>query len=104
MRSKLLIALGLLMSGLAHAADVTGKVDMIEIWSNGNVAITLAAAIPGCNGQLILNASSPSTKNIYAAVLAAKHADRSIRIVTNGCGAAEGYGGSYHLPLYVHPL
>ena len=94
----------LFFAGIANSADVTGKIEMIEVWANGNIAFSFYPPMGVCNNQVILNASIGSTKNIYAAILAAKHADRSVRVVTNGCGPAEGYGGSYNLPLYVYPL
>jgi hypothetical protein len=52
---------------------------------------------------VILNLSDPGLKNMFAAILAAREAGRAVRVYTNGCGPAEGYGGSYNIPLYVYP-
>jgi hypothetical protein len=91
--------------GSASAAEYTGTVAMLEVWSNGNVAFSLSVAAPTCNQQFVLNKSNPGTKNLYAALLAAKHTGRPIRVITEAsCGPAEGYGGSYNLPIYVYAL
>jgi hypothetical protein len=101
---SVMVLLNLTSIRSALAGDFTGKVEMLEVWENGNIAVSLTPAIVGCNAQVILNQSRPGTKNLYAALLAAKHADRAVRIYTNGCGIADGYGGSYNLPLYIYVL
>jgi hypothetical protein len=99
---RLVAAGALTCSGVASAATYTGLVTMLEIWQSGNVAFILAGAAP-CNGQFIINVSSPGTKNMYAALLAAKQAGKPIRVSQTICGAAEGYGGSYALVDYLYP-
>jgi hypothetical protein len=85
-----------------YAADITGTVAMLEVWRNGNVAFTLSAPISECNQQFILNVSSPGTKNMYAALLAAKKTGAPVRVYTGGCGLAEQYGGSYNIVEYLY--
>jgi hypothetical protein len=77
---------------------------MVEVWTSGNVAFTLSPAASGCNGQFVLNASSPGFKNQYAALLAAKSQGSAIKVITSGCGTADGYGGNYNLPTYLYPF
>ena len=91
-------------SSNARAADYTGTINWMEVWRSGNVAITLSPAIPSCNGQVILNLSDPGFKTMFAAILAAREAERSVRISTYACGPADGYGGSYNIPMYIYPL
>ena len=93
-----------LLASSAQADDFTGTIDWMEVWRSGNVAFTLAPAITSCNGQVILNLSDPGLKNMFATILAAKEAGHAVRVHTSGCGAAEGYGGSYNVPLYVYSL
>jgi hypothetical protein len=95
----------LFVSGVA-AADpfyATGNVLWLEVWSSGNVAFTLTGVTAPCNGQFLINASSPGIKNIYAALLAAKHAGTAVGVHQSICGPAEGYGGSYALVDYLYP-
>jgi hypothetical protein len=94
-----------LASGAAFADQYTGSVSILEVWKNGNIAFSLLPAVPGCNSQMILNASAPGTKNQYAALLAAKNTHTQVSVyVTGTCIAAEGYGGGYHDPLYIYAL
>jgi len=89
----------------ADAVNVTGNIDMLELWFNGNVAFTLSPAVSTCNGQFILNVSDAGTKNQYAALLAAKTKGVRVRVYGGGsCGPAEGSGGSYNLISYVYLL
>lgn len=88
----------------AQAADVTGTVAMLEVWRNGNVAFTLSTPTTSCNGQFVLNASEPGTKNRYAALLAAKKTGSQVRVYSSGCVEAENYGTAQYNPvdyLYV---
>lgn len=91
------------IANVSHAATSIGFVNMLEVWPSGNIAFTISGAGP-CNGQFILNASSPGTKNIYAALLAAKHAKTSVRVEHTSCGTAEGYGGNYAYVDYLYVL
>ena len=89
----------------ARAANISGTVDMLEVWTTGNVSFTLSTAVGSCNGQFILNVSNPGTKNIYAMLLAARHAGKQVRVYTSDvCIAADGLGGSYNQPLYVYAV
>ncbi len=75
-------------------AYYTGEVLMLEAWRTGNVAFTLDAPGVPCNGQFILNKSDPGSKGLYAMLLAAKAAGRTVRAYVDGCGAAEGHSGT----------
>jgi hypothetical protein len=105
-RKRVVVALCLVLATQgARSADYTGTVAMLEVWDNGNVALTLNSSVPTCNQQFVLNASSPGFKNLYAAVLAAKKSGAPIRVYTNGCGPADGAGGSsYNIPAYLYVL
>ena len=92
-----------LLASKAQAGDFTGTIDWMEVWRSGNVAFTLTPAITSCNGQVILNLSDPGLRSMFATILAAKEAGHAVRIYTNACGPAEGYGGNYNLPLYIYP-
>ncbi len=76
------------------AAYYTGEITMLEAWRTGNVAFTLNAAGVPCNGQFILNKSDPGTPRLYAMLVAAKAADRTVRAYFDFCGPAEGYGST----------
>lgn len=91
------------LSCTVAAGDFTGTIGWMEVWRSGNVAFTLSPAIPSCNGQVILNLSDPGLKSMFATILAAKEAGHAVRIYTTDCGPAEGYGGSYNIPLYIYP-
>jgi hypothetical protein len=91
----------------ALATDYTGTVDSLELWVNGNIAFTLSQPVaPGCTlNQFILNKSADGTRNMYAALLAAKKSGSSVRVTTNGCGVAEGYTAStYNLVTYLNVI
>jgi hypothetical protein len=106
MKKQWLAGLALsLLSGSVFAAQYTGSVSILEVWKSGNVAFSLIPAIPGCNSQVILNASAAGTKNQYAALLAAKTAGTQVSVYVSGtCIQAEGYGGGYHDPLFIYAL
>lgn len=53
------IFLNLAAARPATAGDFTGKVEMLEVWDNGNVSVSLSLAITGCNAQVILNLVVP---------------------------------------------
>jgi phosphoglycerate-specific signal transduction histidine kinase len=90
-------------SGAFAFTTYSGTVAMLEVWANGNVAFTLNASVPTCNGQFVINASlAQAAKNIYAAVLAAKKTGTPIRVITSACGTADNYGGNYNLPDFVY--
>jgi len=90
-----LVALGLMISTQASAANHIGTINWIELWSNGNVAFTLNGTSPACTpAHFILNVSSPGTKNRYALLLALKAQGTTVTIVSSGCGPAEGYSPS----------
>jgi hypothetical protein len=89
--------------GTVYAYDVTGTVDLLEVWNNGNVAFTLNPPASYCNNQFILNGSSASgAKNQFAAVLTAKTTGKQLRISYYGCGPADNYGGNYIIPSYIY--
>jgi hypothetical protein len=69
-----LVSLGMLASHSALATDYTGTVETLEVWVTGNIAFTLSAPISSScqQAQFILNKSQDGTKNMYAALLAAK--------------------------------
>lgn len=96
---------GLLTAPLTlPAAAVVGTVDQLELWRGGNVGFTLSTSVSACNGQFILNASTPGTRNLYTALLSAKLTGTRVDVRYTGCGAAEGYGGSYNLVDYLYVL
>jgi hypothetical protein len=80
---------------------VTGNISWLETWKSGNVAFTLTATTP-CNGQFILNKSDPGFKNQYTMLVAAKLADRPVRVYLGSCIAAEGGGGNYAEVVYLY--
>jgi hypothetical protein len=92
----------------SHAASFTGKIDMLEVWSSGNIAFTLQTSPGYCNNQFIVNKAVPGAKNFSAVLFAAKTLGRQIRIYsyvdTAGCVAAESYGGNYISPSYIYLL
>jgi hypothetical protein len=104
------VACAALLSGVIAAianaqspAYYTGEVLMLEAWRTGNVAFTLNASGIPCNGQFVLNKSDPGMKNLYAMLVAAKAADRTVRAYFDGCGPAEGYGStSYAQVAYLY--
>src|SRR5581483_9777088 len=101
----ILFALGAtLLNATAFADTYVGQIDMVEVWTSGNVAFSLSPAASGCNGQFILNASAAGFKNQYAAIVAAKSQGNTIKVITSGCGPADGYGGNYNLPTYLYPF
>ena len=99
-------ALALLSSISANAASsFAGTVTWIEVWRNGNIAFRLsdATSTTTCNGQFILNASSPGTKNQYAALLASKKTGVPISVYSYApCGPADNYGSSYIIVDYLY--
>lgn len=99
-----LIAALLSLSASAHAVDITATVAMLEVWRNGNVAFTLSTPTTSCNGQFVLNASDPGTKNQYASLLAAKKTGGQVRVYTGACGPAENYGGNYNYVDYLYVI
>jgi hypothetical protein len=80
---------------------VSGNIIWLETWKSGNAAFTLSAGAP-CNGQYILNKSDPGFKNQYAMLVAAKLADRPVRVYIGNCIASEGGGGSYAEVVYMY--
>jgi hypothetical protein len=76
-----------------------GYVEMLEAWRAGNVAFTLSVTGVPCNGQFILNKSDDGTKNLYAMLVAAKAADRTVKVYFTSCGPAEGVAGSNYAQL-----
>jgi exo-beta-1,3-glucanase (GH17 family) len=95
------VVLAAMAAPVALAATYIGTIVSIEVWSLANVAFTLSVAGP-CNGQYILNASSPGTKNMYAALLAAKHAGKAVRVYQSTCGPADNFGSSYAVVDYLY--
>ena len=94
---------------LGNAANYTGKVSLLEVWPNGNVAFSLTGvAGPGlpCNGQVVVNKSVPGVKNMYAALLAAKHTGKQVTVVSSSCGPADDYSPSvlYNIVDYLDVL
>lgn len=98
------VALGFTAPASAQVATLTGLVEWLEVWTNGNVAFRLSGVTSTCTSHqtLILNKSSPGTSNQYAALLAAKHAGKQIRVSSSGCGPAENYGNSYVQVDYLY--
>jgi hypothetical protein len=94
-------ACALTFAPLANATSYSGTVSLLEVWPNGNIAFSLSGATLPCNGQAILNKSQDGTKNMYAALLAAKHTGKTVSIEVTGCGTADGY---YPNVLYAIPL
>jgi hypothetical protein len=91
---------------LAHAQVpnwYVGEITLLEVWRNGNVAFKLSGTGVPCNGQFILNKSESGTKNQYAALIAAKLADRTVTVYSDACGPAEDYGSNYAQVAYVYP-
>ena len=98
--------LGLVAATSANAAvGFSGTVTWMEVWRNGNVAFRLSdsASTGTCNGQFILNASDPGTRNQYAALLAAKKTGSAVSVYSYlPCGPAENYGSSYIIVDYLY--
>lgn len=86
----------------AQAPNYTGYVGWLEMWKSGNAAFTLTVGGVPCNGQFIINKSDPGAKSLYAMVMAAKLADRPIRVYGGTCIAAEGGGVNYAEVLYLY--
>jgi len=88
-------AVALSIGSLAHAqsASYTGTIEIIEVWKIGNVAFRLngVSATCGTSNWMVINKSAEGGKNMYAALLAAKLADRPIRVWSPGCGPADSY-------------
>ncbi len=101
------VAALLISSGATVQAQVpnwyAGSVTWLEVWKSGNVAFRLDAANPPCNGQFVINKSDPGFKNLYAALIAARLAERPITVYAAACVAAEGYGGNYASVEYLYP-
>jgi hypothetical protein len=97
-------ALAIVGPANAQSATYTGLVEWLEVWSNGNVAFRLAGVTGTCTSHqtFVLNKSMPGTTNQYAALLAAKHAGKPIRIYSPGCAPAENYGNSYVQVDYLY--
>lgn len=95
------VALGFAGQANAQTATYNGQVEMLEVWANGNVAFRLYGITSTCAANLtfVLNKSSPGTPKIYAAVLAAKLAQREIRVWSSGCGPAENYGATPYVQI-----
>lgn len=94
-----LLLLGAAPGSAQSPAYYTGEITMLEAWRTGNVAFTLDVAGAPCNGQFILNRSDDGTKNLYAMLVAAKAADRTVKVYFIGCGPAEGVSGSNYAQL-----
>ena len=97
-------ALGFAAPANAQAVTYTGLVEWLEVWTNGNVAFRLAGVTATCTSHqtFVLNKSAAGTTNQYAALLAAKHAGKPIRIYSPGCAPAENYGNSYLQVDYLY--
>jgi hypothetical protein len=94
------------LANLASASVHTGTVASLELWQNGNVAFTLNGSALPCNGQVIINGGSDGARNMYAALLAAKIAGKSVQLNTGACGPATGYNPSvlYATVVYLYVL
>lgn len=108
----LLVAVfGLLFSQVTFAGGVTGKIGMLEVWQNGNIAFTVVddagtnLVASKCNGQFVLNRSAAGTKNQYAILVTAHTLGKKVAIsYDDTCGTAENYNSSpYIIPIYVYP-
>jgi hypothetical protein len=99
-----LMALAIVAPANAQSATYTGLVEWLEVWTNGNVAFRLAGVTATCTSHqtFVLNKSASGTTNQYAALLAAKHAGKPIRIHSSGCAPAENYGNSYVQVDYLY--
>jgi hypothetical protein len=67
------------------------------------VALKLEAANSPCTSKFVINKSDPGFKNIYAALISARLADRLVTVYAARCIAAEGYGGNYSGFEYLYP-
>ncbi|MDS4042933.1 MAG: hypothetical protein RKP20_17390 [Candidatus Competibacter sp.] len=106
-RMALVVAAAFAGASAYATANFTGKVNMLEVWSTGNVAFTLVPPVTGyCNNQFIINASFPGAKNLIATLITAKAQDREIQVASyvdsTGCIPADGYGGDYIKPVYLY--
>lgn len=97
-------ALGAIISAVHGQTppNYTGNIVWLEVWKSGNVAFTLTASGVPCSGQFILNKSDDGFKNQYAALIAAKLADRPVRVYAGACIAATGGGGNYIEVVYLY--
>lgn len=100
--TRFMAAVWLSLSGNAFAAYYTGTVDMLEVWTNGNIAFTLNTTGVPCNGQFIINQSWVGAKNFYAMLIAAKTADREVSVYNVQCGFADGTAVNYALVAYLY--
>ena len=96
-----LAAIALASASQAHAAQYAGSISTIEVWAYGNVAFQLSGVSGTCaNGDwFVVNKSTEGGKNLYAALLAAKLADKAIRVNSAGCGPADGFGTTPYLQV-----
>jgi hypothetical protein len=100
--SVLLAVAALTVAGQAQAAvSYSGPVGVIEVWAYGNVAFKLSGVSGTCGGAdwFVINKSTDGGKNLYAALLAAKLADKPIRIYSDGCGPADGFGSAPYVQV-----
>ena len=81
-----------------------GKINMLEVWQNGNAAFTLSPPASTCNGMFILNKSDPGMKSQLAVIVTAKASGRPVQVQSNGCVAAENYGESFNSVNYLYLL
>jgi hypothetical protein len=99
----LLGSVALMLGSAAHAQAVsyTGTIEIIEIWKIGNVAFRLNGFSSACafNNWMVLNKSSDGTRNMYAALLAAKMSGKAVRISSPGCAPAENYNSTPYLQI-----
>lgn len=110
--TRLFFVFLLFASSSVFAGQGKGYVNMLEVWSTGNVAFTIdpidptdpASYVVECNTQFILNVSKAGTKNQLATVLAAKSTGKIVRIYhSDTCVAADGYGGGNYIePSYLY--
>jgi hypothetical protein len=106
-RASLYCAVALLMGNVAQAqsASYNATIEIIEVWKIGNVAFRLngVSSTCGSNNWFVINKSAEGGKNMYAALLAAKLADRPIRVSSPGCGPADSYNTTpYVLVDYLY--
>jgi len=99
---SMLAAVALALAGQAQAAtSYTGPIGVIEVWAYGNVAFKLSGITGTCGSAdwFVINKSTDGGKNLYAALLAAKLSDKAIRIYSEGCGPADGFGSTPYVQV-----
>jgi hypothetical protein len=80
----------------------TGEVMMLEAWTTGSVAFTLATPNPPCGQQFVVNGTHPGAKNFYAMLLTAKATGRTVKAYVGACGTIDNGTFSYAHVTYLY--